>query len=85
MPVEAALQTVDGDVLKLAFEIGLQLERFQPEHFAWVTSGFGAAVLGLDRFVDNIVGLGGLLGDRWTARSRTPTLLPPLPLLLLGL
>jgi|UniRef100_UPI002F92E939 hypothetical protein len=63
MHVEAALRAVEGEILKLAFEIGLHLEQLQPEHLGVRDEWIGPAVPDLDRFVDEVVRLRRLLCD----------------------
>jgi hypothetical protein len=53
----------EGEVLKLAFEIGLHLEQLQPEHLGVRDEWIGATVPDRDRLIDEVVGLRRLLGD----------------------
>ena len=62
MHVEAALRAVEGEVLELTLQIGLHLEELEPEHLR-VDGDRMIASTGSLRFVDEIVGLDGLLGD----------------------
>jgi hypothetical protein len=61
--VEAALGAVEGEVLELAFEIGLHLQELKPKHLGVGDERIRAAVPHLDRLVDELIGLGCLLGD----------------------
>jgi hypothetical protein len=61
--VEATLRAVEGEVLELTFQIRLHLEQFQPKHLGVRHEQIGPVVPDLDRLVNEIVGLGCLLGD----------------------
>jgi hypothetical protein len=63
MHVEAALRAVEGEILKLAFEIGLYLQELEPEHLGVGDQWIGPAVPELDRLVDEVVCLGRLIRD----------------------
>jgi hypothetical protein len=62
MHVEAALRAVEGEVLELALEVGLHLQELEPEHLRVDCDRMIASTSSL-RFVDELVGLGRLLGD----------------------
>lgn len=62
MNVEAALRAVEGEILELALEVGLHLKELESEHLR-VDGDRVIASTGSLRFVDEIVGLRGLLGD----------------------
>jgi hypothetical protein len=70
MHVEATLRAVEGEVLKLAFEVGLHLEQLETQQLGVDDERVGAAVPDFDRLVDELVRFGCLLGDLWTACSR---------------
>jgi hypothetical protein len=61
MHVEAALRAVRHPRLELALEVGLHLQELEPEHLR-VDRNRMIASTGSLRFVDEIVGLDGLLG-----------------------
>ena len=61
--VETALRAVEGEVLKLAFEIRLHVEQLQAQHLGVGDERIGPAVADVDCLVNEVVGLGGLLGD----------------------
>jgi hypothetical protein len=61
--VQAALGAVQGEVLELALEIGFHLEEFDSQHLGVDHERIGAAMPDLDRFIDEVIGLGRLLGD----------------------
>ena len=60
--VEAALRTVEREVLELALEVGLHLQELEPEHLR-LDGDRMIASTGSLRFVDELVGLDRLLGD----------------------
>jgi hypothetical protein len=62
MHIEAALRAVEGEVLELALEIGLHLQKLKSKHLR-VNRDWMIAPTGSLRFVDELVGLDGLLGD----------------------
>jgi hypothetical protein len=62
MHVEAALRAVEGEILELALEVRLHLEELEPEHLR-VNRDRVIASTGSLRFIDELVGLDGLLGD----------------------
>ena len=62
MHVEAALGAVRHPGLEFALEVGLHLQQLDPEHLR-VDHDRVIASSGGGRFVDELVGLGGLLGD----------------------
>jgi hypothetical protein len=61
--VEPALLAVEREVLELAFEIGLHLEEFEPEHLRVGDERIGPTMPDLDRLVDEVIGFSRLLGD----------------------
>jgi len=62
MHVEAALRAVEGEVLKLTFEIGFHLEELEPQHLRVDRDRVIASTSSL-RLVDEFFGLDGLLGN----------------------
>jgi hypothetical protein len=62
MHVEAAFGAVEGEILKLALEVGLHLQELEPQHLRvdrdWVIPSIGSL-----RLVDELVGLHRLFGD----------------------
>ena len=62
MNVEAAPGAAEGEILELALEIGLHLQQFEAEHLR-VDGDRMIASTGSLRFVDELVGLDGLLVD----------------------
>jgi hypothetical protein len=62
MDIQAALRAVEGEVLELAFEVGLHLQELEPEHLRVDRDRMIASTRSL-RLVDELVGLDGLLGD----------------------
>jgi hypothetical protein len=62
MNVEAALRAVEGEILELALEVGLHPEEFEPEHLRMDGDRMITSTGSL-RFVHELVGLDGLLGD----------------------
>jgi hypothetical protein len=69
MHVETALRAVEDEVFELALEVGLHLQELEPKHLG-VDGDRMIASTGSLRFVDELVGLDGLLGDGGTACSR---------------
>jgi hypothetical protein len=63
MHIEAALRTVENEVLKVAFEIGLHLQQLQAEHLGVRHERIGAPYAYREHLVDQVVGLGGLVDD----------------------
>jgi len=63
MHVEAALRAAEDEVLKFAFQIGLHLEELQAEHLGVGNQWVGPTVPDFDCLVDELLGLGSLLGD----------------------
>jgi hypothetical protein len=51
MHIEAALGAIEGEVLKLTFEIGLHLEQLQPEHLGVGDERIGPTVSDPDSLV----------------------------------
>jgi hypothetical protein len=80
--VEAALGSVENEVLKLALEIGLHLQELEPEHLR-VDGDRMRAAPGGGRLVDKLTRLGGLLSDGVDGvlddRSRLPVTGSPKP------
>jgi hypothetical protein len=62
MNVEAALRTVEGEVLELALEVDLHLQQLEPRHLR-VDGDRMIASSGGGRLIDEFVGLRRLLGD----------------------
>ena len=62
MHVETKLRAVQRPRLELALEVGLHLEQLEPKHLRVDGDRVIASTSSL-RFVDEIVRLGGLLGD----------------------
>ena len=62
MHVEAALREVEDEVLELVLEAGFHLQEFEAKHLR-VDSDRMIASTGSLRFVDELVGLDGLLAQ----------------------
>jgi len=62
MHVQAAHRAVEREVLELTLEIGLQLQELEPKHLR-VDGNRMVASTGSLRFVDELIGLDGLLGQ----------------------
>jgi hypothetical protein len=62
MHVETALRTVEREHLKLALEVGLHVQELEAEHLRVDGDRMIASTCSL-RFVNELVGLDGLLGD----------------------
>lgn len=62
MHVETIPRAIEDEVLKLTFEVGLHLHELEPKHLGVGDRWIGPTVPDPDRLVDEVVGLGGLLG-----------------------
>lgn len=63
MHVQAALGAVEDEILQFAIEIGLHLQELQSEHLGVRDQRIGSAVPDPDRLIDEVIGLGCLLGN----------------------